>query len=561
MPITTIEPIITTEPTTTPTSEYSSERQAKEHIAPPDADVETHQTITTTTTSATPGTKEDVILPHVLAEHAQHIIEVDKAEHNHNPPHMHLTPYDADHIQHIHGHHGHEHEHDHDHTHEHADDVAHLDHMHEHNAHEEHSTEHVISSTANDIFAESKEPSKPLDTPFLESNAHAEGVNDTHGGEKIVHTPAEVLINQISHEFEEDDKDLNNFRHPATLITASNSDESMMAAMMAAAMKENERDTTAAMGEPAARHEEDPYHAHILSEQHDRLAEQEDFKLIAEDLNSSTESHLETTTQKGGEVAKKVEANAEDNLAVVVPAIAMITTTNTTNEERGRAMNIVEVEQHRAEEAPVVTTTPPSSAIKEPVVVPIVEGQLQHQHTDNHMHVDDHTTTEITTTTKSEVNNNNSEATLKSDEDSSSTPYPQHFYYHGEGRSVGDSISAENDDVPLNYQYHNFVTTERDGNNNNKSVVHKSGALLDLSDINMDEDDKMDVTHNTHEQKQQQEQQQQEKQLVEHNHNNHSANEGEEQQLKITEVTKAAVGAAAAAMLQDCTGSDEKMYK
>ncbi|XP_039969685.1 putative epidermal cell surface receptor isoform X2 [Bactrocera tryoni] len=570
LPVTTIEPIATTEPTTTPTYEYSSERQAKEHKEH-DVDISAHQTITTTTTSATPELNEAIVVPHVLAEHAHQIIEEEKAEHNHN--HTHLTKYEAEHIQHIHGHHGHEHTHEHEHEHEHALDHEHVqsdddDHTHhdEHALHdhiaEEHSTEHVISSTANDIFAENKEPSQPLDIQPVGGVKSEDNEHDAHNEEKIVHTPAEVLINQISHEFEED-KDLNNFRHPATLITASNSDESMMAAMMAAAMqKENESDSTAAgaAGDAAgAQHEDDPYHEHIVSEQHDRLAEQEDFKLIAEDMSSSTEAATETTTKSTGEdVAKTI--STEESKTIVMPAM---TESNSTNEERGRAMNIV----HEDAKEEVSATTIKSNAIEEPVVVPMVEGQ-SHDHIHTHDYMDAQTTPTIMPRDSMEHNNNSAETHNNHDE-SPSTPFPQHFFYHGEGRSVGDSISAENDDVPLNYHYHNFVTTERDNNNNNnnnnKSVVHKSGALVDLSDINMDDDDQMDMTHNAYEQQQHQQQKYEQNQPLANSPNNHSANDElqqeheHEHQLKITEVTSPVVGAAA--MHQDCTGSDDRMYK
>uniref|UniRef100_W8AVP2 Putative epidermal cell surface receptor n=1 Tax=Ceratitis capitata TaxID=7213 RepID=W8AVP2_CERCA len=577
LPVTTIEPIATTEPTTTPTGERQA-KEHKEHVV----DSETLQTITTTTspTSGTPLESEPIIVPHVLAEHAQHIIEEEKAEHNHN--HTHLTKDEAEHIQHIHGHHGHEHihghEHEHDHAHEPGHEYAHVHieedehergHDHEHDHHhidEEHSTDHVISSTSNDIFAEGKEPSKPLESHDVESVKSVEGENDTHSAEKIA-TPAEVLINQISHEFEED-KDLNNFRHPATLITASNSDESMMAAMMAAAMqKENESDTTAT----EAQHEEDPYHAHILSEQHDRLAEQEDFKLIAEDMNSTSEApnaYLIATSAKTTDVANEKPLSSEESRSVVAP-VSALNESNTANEERGRAMNIVH--EQNGEVMPNATTKS-SSIEEEPVVVPIaIEGQSpeqqhEHIHTDDHEHMHEHmvvqttTPTTPTTTLKTESmeSNNNDESHNHHHEEQSSTPFPQHFFYHGEGRSVGDSISAENDDVPLNYHYHNFVTTERDGsNNNNKSLPQKSGALIDLSDISMDDDDQMVMTHKTHEQHQH-------GQHLEHNPNNQSNSEDQPQQqneemLKITEVTSAAVGAVA--MHQDCTGSDDKMYK
>ncbi|XP_018796294.1 PREDICTED: putative epidermal cell surface receptor isoform X2 [Bactrocera latifrons] len=571
LPVTTIEPIATTEPTTTPTYEYSSERQAKEHKEH-DGAINAHQTVTTTTTSATPELNEAIVVPHVLAEHAHQIIEEEKVEHNHN--HTHLTKYEAEHIQHIHGHHGHEHAHEHEHEHEHAHDHEHVhseddDHTHhdepathDHIA-EEHSTEHVISSTANDIFAENKEPSQPLDIQPVGGVTSEDNEHDAHNEEKIVHTPAEVLINQISHEFEED-KNLNNFRHPATLITASNSDESMMAAMMAAAMqKENESDSTAvgAAGHAAeAQNEDDPYHEHILAEQHDRLAEQEDFKLIAEDISSSTEAATETTTKSTGEdVAKTI--STEESKTIVVPAMAE---SNSTNEERGRAMNIVH--ENVREEVPA--TTIKSNTIEEPVVVPMIEGQ-SHDHIHTHDHMDAQTTPTIITSDNVEHNNNSAE-THNSHNESPSTPFPQHFFYHGEGRSVGDSISAENDDVPLNYHYHNFVTTERDNNNNNKSVAHKSGALVDLSDINMDDDDQMDMTHNAYEQQQQLQQQQYEQnQHLANSRNNHSAidklqqqqqqEHEHEHQLKITEVTSPVVGAVA--MHQDCTGSDDRMYK
>nr|XP_036234005.1 putative epidermal cell surface receptor isoform X2 [Bactrocera oleae] len=569
LPVTTIEPIGTTEPTTTPTYEYSSERQAKEHKEH-DSDINAHQTITTTTTSATPERNEAIIVPHVLAEHAHQIIEEEKAEHNHN--HTHLTKYDAEHIQHIHGHHGHdnahEHEHAHDYEHVHSDDedhtyhdVAHVEHTTHDHIDEEHSTEHVISSTSNDIFAENKEPNQPLDLQPVGVTKIRVDEHDAHSEEKIIQAPAEVLINQISHEFEED-KDLNNFRHPATLITASNSDESMMAAMMAAAMqKENESDSTAtgAAGDATAtQHEDDPYHAHILSEQHERLSEQEDFKLISEDMSSSTEAAAavasEMTTKSAAENVEKM-INTEESKTIFVPTMTEL---NTTNEERGRAMNIVH--EDVKEEVPTTTTTK-SNVNEESIVVPVVEGQSHdHIHTHDHMAVQ----TAPTKIASNNMESNNSAEMHNNHDDSPSTPFPQHFFYHGEGRSVGDSISAENDDVPLNYHYHNFVTTERDSNNNtnNNSVAHKSGALVDLSDISMDDDDQMDMTHNTYEQQQQYKA----NQPMAHNPNNHSANkelqqqqDEHEHQLKITEVTSAIVGAAA--MHQDCTGSDDRMYK
>ncbi|XP_067639090.1 putative epidermal cell surface receptor isoform X2 [Eurosta solidaginis] len=547
-PITTIEPIITTEPTTTPSYDNNGEREAKEQHTKDEIDGEKHQTITTTV--ATPSMGDGIVVPQVLAEHAHHIIEIDKIEHNHNPPHMHLTPQQADHIQHIHGHHLHAHLHDHEHDHLHDHKVHDHDlHDLEHNDHldEEHSTEHIISSTSNDIFAESKEPNKPYDSPTNADVTHAESENITHNGVKLVHTPSEVLINQISHEFEEYDKDLNNFRHPATLITASNSDESVMAAMMGMAMKENESDSTA-----AARLEEDPYHVHILSEQHDSLAEEDDFKLIAADLNSSKEAAISSMAENASKTLNQMLSKGEDMSA---------NTNTTTNDERGRAINIIASDNTKSEEAPTTTARPNSNT--EPVIIPVVEG---HEQEHNHMH--DHMTPQNATNSVV-MSGHNGEVMPKlhddasDDSSSSSTPFPQYnFYSHGEGRSVGDSISADNDDVPLDYRYHNYVTTERIGNNNNnnKSSLQKSGALMDLSDISMDEDDQMDMTHNAHEQ------QQQLKMLEELNRTDHSSHDDaskqqqqQDEQLKITEVTAAAVGAVA--MEHDCTGSDGKMYK
>ncbi|EDW85203.2 uncharacterized protein Dwil_GK14524 [Drosophila willistoni] len=284
---------------------------------------------------------------------------------------------------------------------------------------------------------------------------HAEGSSTTeHQQHEEQQQQNELLLNQISNENDDDVKDLNNFRHPATLITANNSDETETESS-SVNEKESEK-TTAAAAEAAtsttatastptsttespiqSEHEEDPYHVHILSENHDRLAEHEDYQMLSstteESLTSTTSATTTTTTSESGIVVSL------ENKATAEPDT--ITTTTTTTTSRARAMHMNE----QAEEEAATTNVPDSESGP---VINIVEGQHQQQH-QHQEEASSSTTTSTTTTTE-----------------------PSPFVaFAGEGRSAGGS--DDEDAVELFHQLHNSTTHE---------------ALMDLSDVSMDED-------------------------------------------------------------------------
>ncbi|XP_037942928.1 putative epidermal cell surface receptor [Teleopsis dalmanni] len=483
LPITTIEPITTTEPTTTPTIFVSNNEKETEKQT---------QKIATTTENEI---KETTIK--ALLDHATHTpTESETTEH---APHQ---TSDVEHILYLAT------------THKPAEEVI----------KEEKSTENIISTTVNDIFAED-EKEKSIKPVFVvgansaptkaenETETIATTTTTTTTEKTHEHHPTEVLLNHISSNTDEDDKDLNNFRHPATLITASNSDE-MLKENESTDNEQEKIKSFEVDGFVNAEHE-DPYHAHILSENHDRLAEHADYQMLSstEDAMDTTISSTTTTTTaaptKSTDSSDKIVIS-EENKATAVPFVPIQEKTEDTsstsgenNETRGRSMNIPTHEQNEENET-IVTTTPSSGPI-----ITIVEGQ----HT-NQQHEHDNNVETTTTTTENQM----------------------HAYmpiFAGEGRSVGGGISAEDEDAHLNYQF-NFVTTQRnmnedDSNKEKQEVLQKSAAIKDISDVSMDDDERMGMVHVHHHE--------------------------EEPQVKITEVTVNSEGVS-----RECM-SDGKSYK
>ncbi|XP_075145077.1 stranded at second transmembrane protein isoform X1 [Haematobia irritans] len=270
-------------------------------------------------------------------------------------------------------------------------------------------------------------------------------------------------INQISEESDDDIKELNNIRHPVTLITASQSEEGHA---------HNNENSMKSLED-----NEDPYHAHILSENHDRLAEHEDYQMISStedsmDMSSSPMTSSSTTMSpmpRGfGETHTDEIVVSNENEATAKPTMLHNDVANETNNEgRARAINI------NYEESST------SSAPAEPIIS-IVEGQHMHPHEDhNHEHShQDHSHSHQMLHEHSIHEDLTSTTTEKMHENPSSV-----YVFNGEGRSVDSSISAEDDLSHLNYHY-NFVTTER---------VHdmdepKNAAINDLSNVSMEDE-------------------------------------------------------------------------
>lgn len=415
LPMTTIEPIMTTEPTTTPT--LSNE--------------------------------------HTMMQH----------EHDHHQHQHHHTVDEEDHIQRISGHHSH------DHQHEHANENVNI-HVHTHDNGVVHDHEHHLL------------PSTTSTTSTTKKLNEIEPQTEEH-------------INQISAEVEDDVKDFNNFRHPATLITASQSDETL---------NTGDKDNSKSLEE-----HEDPYHAHILSENHDRLAEHEDYQMLssteetldATTTSSSTSTTTTTTPKPFLETHTDEIVVSNENEATAKPLMH-----NDTTEGRARAINMDD-----DDEGSTLTTSTTAATPVEPAVS-IVEGNHyhMHEHHDEHPQEQHHMNVHI----ENQDDHMTSSTTEKPHE------MPAVFVFNGEGRSVDSSISAENDDnlSPLNYHY-NFVTTQRNHNEHEE----KNSAYKDLSDVSMDEDDE-DRYQKTHEH------------LHEHNngeHHNHFAiNENTKEMMTTT---------------------------
>ncbi|XP_016954209.1 putative epidermal cell surface receptor isoform X2 [Drosophila biarmipes] len=281
-------------------------------------------------------------------------------------------------------------------------------------------------------------------------------------------------LNQISNEQDDVVKDLNNFRHPATLITASNSNseenveiesDKQVETTTAAAATTSAAATatgTPATGTPATSNssteatvqterEEDPYHVHILSENHDRLAEHEDYQMLStstEESSPATSTSTSTTTESGIAagivVSQENKATAEPSTATESTSTST-TTAATSSTSRARAMHMNEPENEAA-----TTITPDSESGP---VINIVEGQ--------HMLQQEEEKKDEEVVVKESESSSTTEA-------STTTTEPSPFVaFAGEGRSAGGG-----DDVEL-FLHHNASTHEQ---------------LMDLSDVSMDGD-------------------------------------------------------------------------
>ncbi|XP_037809885.1 putative epidermal cell surface receptor isoform X2 [Lucilia sericata] len=477
LPMTTIEPIMTTEPTTTPTI-LNEQHHNNNHML---------------------MMNEMMMNEHHDHEHKPQEEQQHADEHHHNTN-------EEDHIQRINEQHEHEH-HDHpNHEHEHYDHHQHL----------------LTSTTTTEKFNE-------------------------------IEPQTEEHINQISAEVEDDVKDLNNFRHPATLITASQSEESL----------NREKDISKTLEE-----HEDPYHAHILSENHDRLAEHEDYQML-----SSTEESMDTLTTTTTTPKPLEHTQTDENESIAKPAILFNGVMhNETTEGRARAINMNDDDDDDEEQESILTT---STTVATPVgpVISITEGHQMTEHNHEHPHdhsthdhtVHDHSTHDHTTTHE---HNHTTNDMAEHDEQqqqhmtSSSTTEKSHdmpavYVFNGEGRSVDSSISAEDEDN-LNYHY-NFVTTQRAHDNHEQ----KTSPFKDLSDVSMDDDEEEAKTHehlhehNGHNQHFAIHENTKEEMTTtsKPNENNATTNPDEEPQMKITEIT-----AAGDTMHRECM-ADGKSYK
>lgn len=376
LPMTTIEPIMTTEPTTTPT-----------------------------------------LLSDIIHE-----------QHN-------------NHMQHEHDHHDHDHDH--------------ADHFHQfQNAHAE---EHVHHMPNDDNKANDS-----LDNAILfgKKDQTTEKLNE-------IEPATEEQLNQISGELDDDVKDFNNFRHPATLITASQSEEQMQKAK-----EQEELNTKKAVNN---QEEEDPYHAHILSENHDRLAEHEDYQMLSstEDALSTSTTTTTTTPNPFEEVHTDQIVISYENEATAEPKGSHV---EVMSEGRARAINV------NAEDilgSSTTSTTTPATP-----VVNIIEGQHVHQHSEadhqHHLHEHDHDHQQQHQHSLTIENADENMTTIAPDDQ------PPVYVFNGEGRSVGSGISAAEDDNLSHMNYHfNFVTTERSFHDHDE---HKNAAIKELSDVSMDEE-------------------------------------------------------------------------
>ncbi|XP_039494093.1 putative epidermal cell surface receptor isoform X2 [Drosophila santomea] len=291
-------------------------------------------------------------------------------------------------------------------------------------------------------------------------------------------------LNQISNEQDDVAKDLNNFRHPATLITASNSnseenveiesDKQVETTTAAATSTAATATGTPTTGTPAtststvpSEREEDPYHVHILSENHDRLAEHEDYQMLSTSTEeSSTTTSTTTSSTESGIVAGIVvsqenKATAEPSTATEATYTSTSTSTSTTTTtaataatsttSRARAMHMNDPENEAA-----TTIVPDSESVP---VINIVEGQhMLQQEQEQEREQEEPKKEEVTKESESS----------STTEVSTTTTEPSPFVaFAGEGRSAGGG-----NDIEL-FLHHNASTHEQ---------------LMDLSDVSMDGD-------------------------------------------------------------------------
>ncbi|XP_061393214.1 putative epidermal cell surface receptor [Musca vetustissima] len=390
-----------------------------------------------------------------------------------------------------------EHQH-HDHEHDHHHHETGIDHDMAHTP--EHKTEEIMDVTATDV---------PM-TTITNTQEH---------------------FNQISQEPDDADaKDLNNIRHPVTLITASQSEET------------TDKDNDSSM--KSLEDTEDPYHAHILSESHDRLAEHEGYQMI-----SSTEDSrdVSSTTTQSSDKPKAFEEThtdeivvSQENEATAKPVMEgeMPMIHNETNEGRARAINLNSEDSVAPTTMDSTTSTTPAGPI-----ISIIEGLQHHMHENPTEHGHDHATHDHS----QHMHRDGDELTSTTSTTEKMHEMPSVYVFNGEGRSVDSSISAEDDLSHLNYHY-NFVTTERVHDPQNEQ---KNAAINDLSNISMEDDEQQNKSQEYSQQQQQHEQHQQHNVFaVSENHK-----EDHEAHMKITEIT-----AAGDVMHRECL-ADGQSYK
>lgn len=314
--------------------------------------------------------------------------------------------------------------------------------------------------------------------PLRDEHAESSGADDatTEMQRQREQDQQQNELNQISNEQDDVVKDLNNFRHPATLITASNSnseenveiesDKQVETTTTAAATSTSTEATgTPPTGTPATststvpnEREEDPYHVHILSENHDRLAEHEDYQMLStsteESSTTSTTSTTNSTTESGIVagivVSQENKATAEPSTATESTSISTSTTTAataaTSTTSRARAMHMNDPEDEAA-----TTIMPDSESVP---VINIVEGQHMLQQEDQKDEEEEGVVKESESSSTTEA--------------STTTTEPSPFVaFAGEGRSAGGG-----NDIEL-FLHHNGSTHEQ---------------LMDLSDVSMDGD-------------------------------------------------------------------------
>ncbi|XP_003736861.3 putative epidermal cell surface receptor isoform X3 [Drosophila pseudoobscura] len=312
--------------------------------------------------------------------------------------------------------------------------------------------------------------------PLRDEHAENSGADATT--EALKDPREDQLLNQISNENDDVVKDLNNFRHPATLITASNSNSnSEESSDSSVNPNENESEkteettttstttttTTTTEATQQIEREEDPYHVHILSENHDRLAEHEDYQMLStstEESSSSSEPSITTTTTESGSdagiiVSLENKATAEPSTSTSTSTEGTTTTTTTTSRARAMHMN----EEPEIEAAAATTIMPPDNESSSGPVINIVEGQ--------HMKQEEESQSE------SESESSSSSTATSTTPATTTTEEPSPFVaFAGEGRSAG---GAGDDDVEELFLHRNATTHEQ---------------LMDLSDVSMDEDPK-----------------------------------------------------------------------
>ncbi|XP_017142699.1 putative epidermal cell surface receptor isoform X3 [Drosophila miranda] len=307
--------------------------------------------------------------------------------------------------------------------------------------------------------------------PLRDEHAENSGADATT--EALKDPREDQLLNQISNENDDVVKDLNNFRHPATLITASNSnsEENSDSSVIP---NENESEkteetkttstttttTTTTEATQQIEREEDPYHVHILSENHDRLAEHEDYQMLStstEESSSSSEPAITTTTTESSSDAGIIVSL--ENKATAEPSTSTSTegtTTTTTTTSRARAMHMNEEPEIEAAAA-ATTIMPPDNESSSGPVINIVEGQHMKQEEESQSESESSSSSTATSTTPA----------------TTTTEEPSPFVaFAGEGRSAG---GAGDDDVEELFLHRNATTHEQ---------------LMDLSDVSMDEDPK-----------------------------------------------------------------------